>query len=738
MSADAAIEGLDRPWETLPPGEGRAESALLRLTIAGKPFFILRQRGTLQQMAYDHGRLLATEIEAGALAEIASTVARSIDLGNDLFDAIAGAVFRAVSDTVQAHVSDEFRGAASELFAGYTAAATTAGRRFAERDFLDAAVAIEVDNLVEGISRQMQIPVLRVATALKLAALAVPRLRDRETSAFVSAAGRDAGRQATLRRVLERMSNRNNRCDFSCTGFIVPGALTDDGRLLHARTLDADLYSWNQAPVLVLVDETGAAPHWHRYAAFGTAGLLYPGGISGINDAGISVSLHQLSTTRYDLTPRSGRADLAPFLQQRILREAGSLSDAIDIVRDAAHFAAWIIVCADAKTGAAMRFEFNGETIAYGRPEAVSLAQANHFLDPRLEEQRFDENDHHFTPSFGKWLETHARFALVDDALGRLGPGAPAGIDWAIDLLASGRDWNLTPIAARLGLPVERAGERSYGRGPRKIYGQMASIVRGDPERRNGHDEVWMTVGERLPGCMSTYAGWRIDWDALSLTPVAERPLRRSTWLDRNGRGRWQASLESCLSARLAIARPRDAAGRLLMRRSTDAETAAAVTEARQRLTLAISEAAADGIVEPPYHFLRARLSHQAGDYAAAKADWDLLRAVWARQQGAAAVDAAWPVASPEEPPLLHDYEAALVLALAAVTEDNIHGHAGWPGRDAWLDEARALLQGLKDALFAGRRAHFDLERWIERIAEIGRGGVNAVDLPDPSFVTVE
>lgn len=737
MTGTLAIEGLAGPWETLPAGEGRADSALLRLRIAGKPFFILRQRGTLQKMAYDHGRLLAAEIEAGALAEIASTVARSIDLGNDLFDAIAGAVFRAVSETVQAHVSDEFRGAATEMYAGYRAA-TPAGRRFAERDFLDAAVAIEVDNLIEGISRQMQIPLLRVATALKLAAMAVPRLRDRDTSAFVSAASRDAGGPVTLQQVLERMSNRNNRCDFSCTGFVVPGALTDDGRLLHGRNLDADLYAWNGAPVLFLMDETDAAPHWHKYAGFGTAGLLYPGGISGINDAGISVSLHQLSTTRYDMKPRSGRADLAPFLQQRILREAGSLSEAIDIVHDAAHFAAWVIVCADAKTGAAMRFEFNGETIEYSRPGAVPLAQTNHFLDPRLQEQRFDENDHHFTPTFGKWLETRARFALVEDALSRLGPGTPAGIDWAIDLLASGRDWNLTPEAARLGLPVEQATERSYGRGPRKVYGQLASIVRGDPGRRNGHDEVWMTVGERLPGCMSTYAGWRIDWEALSLTPVAERPLRRTAQPARAGRAHWPASLANCLAARTAIARPRDPQGELLMRRSSETEQADAVAAARRWLTAAIADAAADAVVEPPYHYLRARLCHQAGDYAGAKADWDLLRAIWAQQQSAPAVPAGWPVHTPAVPPLLHAYEAALVLALAAITEDNIHGDTGWPGRDAWLDEAHALLEGLKDELFAGRRAHFDLERWIERIAEIRRGGLNAVDLPDPSFVTVE
>ena len=121
----------------------------------------------------------------------------------------------------------------------------------------------------------------------------------------------------------------------------------------HARNLDADLYNWNVATTLFLIDETDNHPGWHRYVAFGTAGLIYPGGISGLNDAGIAVSLHQLSTTHYRTHVGTGVADIAPIIQQRVLREAGTLEQAVEIIRSVQPFSAWVIFCSDAAAGRA-------------------------------------------------------------------------------------------------------------------------------------------------------------------------------------------------------------------------------------------------------------------------------------------------------------------------------------------------------------------------------------------------
>ena len=64
------IEGLDQPAETLAAGEGRAESSLKRLKIRGQPFYVLKQRGNFRDNAYDHGRLLAAEMEQIGTAHV--------------------------------------------------------------------------------------------------------------------------------------------------------------------------------------------------------------------------------------------------------------------------------------------------------------------------------------------------------------------------------------------------------------------------------------------------------------------------------------------------------------------------------------------------------------------------------------------------------------------------------------------------------------------------------------------
>src|SRR3546814_5636777 len=145
------------------------------------------------------------------------------------------------------------------------------------------------------------------------------------------------------------MAGPDCRIDFACTGFAVPPALASGGRLLHARNLDADLYNWNKAPVLSLLDETADHPGWHKYAAFGTAGLIYPGGISGLKDAGLAASLHQMSTTELERGFLTGTGDIAPFTKQRMLREAASIGEAVALATAAPHFAARSLLVSERK-----------------------------------------------------------------------------------------------------------------------------------------------------------------------------------------------------------------------------------------------------------------------------------------------------------------------------------------------------------------------------------------------------
>jgi tetratricopeptide (TPR) repeat protein len=731
MSDQAAVKGLDMPPDRLPAGTGRADSALHRLTVAGKPFYLLRQRGRFADIAYDHGRLLAREIEQGVFPEILSAIARGTDLGDGLKSGVARALFRGLSNRIAENVSDEFRDGIGALADGYRDALPHA--QFSRQQVVDAVVAIELDNLADGVRHRLALPSLgtRIDAVAEAIALCVHDDPDPQVRALL--AGPPEAAAPHVADAVTSIVHQDHRTGFACTGFSLPGGSTADGRHLHARNLDADLYNWNVASTLFLIDETDGHPHWHRYVAFGTAGLIYPGGISGLNEAGIGASLHQLSTTRYRThQSASGRMDIAPFVQQRILREAGSLEEAVEIARATTPFSAWVIFCSDAATGRTQRIEFNGEAFRVCPVTTGPIGQTNHFCHPDLVEHLFDDRDAHFTPTFGKWLETRSRLAMVTQALAE---GAARDTDAAIDLLASGRDGQLLDLAQRRGLDIAATGvERSFGRVPRKAYGQLGSIVRADPSRRPGHDEAWMTLGDRLPACQSIYLGWCIDWANFELKPVADRPLRRTRQYESSGRSNWEGSFETYRAARVAFARPRDAAGILLNRAPDAAQQLQDTTRAEALLGEAIEQALTDRIVEVPYYYLRARIRHQLGRYDEARQDWGVLRAI----HGDPALAGAMPIASPRVRPVLHEYEAALVLALSVATEDRARGDWHWDGRAARLQEAQTLLAGLRDRLFGSQPAHFDLVAWSDRVATMSGRDSAGVELPEPNFVTIE
>ncbi len=732
------ILGWDRAPETLPPGEGRAESSLRRLTIKGQPFFVLKQRGKFADIAYDHARLLAPEMEEGAFPEIVSTISRSLNLENKTLRHIASAIYRCYSDRILGDSSQEFKDAVEALREGYRAG--VAQPAFSDLEVRDAIIAIEVGNIIDGLSRIFQIPVVRAARAPAILALVLPSLFDPEARAYLEAAEQEEEKQHDIGAALQAMCGTNNRIDFACTGFAVPGSLTRDGRLLHGRNLDADLYQWNKAPVLSLLDETPGQSGWHKYAAFGTAGLIYPGGISGLNDAGLAVSLHQLYTTQLESGFLFGHGDICPFMQQKVLREAATVDEAVDLVKDSKHFAAWTIFVSDAKTGKARRIELNGERVRVTKHENEAVPQTNHFLHHDMVERLFDEDDNHFSPTFGKWLETHERLDSTDAALKADAGQGRIDIDWAIDWLASSRDFALEKIRQALPTPPDAlAAERAYGRVPRKVYGQLGSVVLADPQRRSGRDEVWMTTGDRQPSPHSSYAGWQVDWDGFDIKPLAENPIRRVRRYGETDRKNWEESLTRYLWARLAMSRPRDSDGDLLRRRPSDQELSDGLAGAVHLLSSAIELAAMDRIVEVPYHYMRARLNHQAGAYDAAEKDWRLLRSIWAWQADAPAIAADWPVAAPRVMPLMHPYEGALVALLSTVTDDLRHGATDWDGRAERLDQAQALFAGLSLEHFgANGPVHFDLENWLDLVEAVREDGGTAVGLPEPIFVSME
>lgn len=686
----------------LPAGVARAESTLTWCEAKGRSFFVLRQRGSFPNICYDHGRLLCREIETGIFPEILDSVATALDLSPDdsegLGQRLASAVYRRLSDDVFESASQEFRVAMEALAAGY--ADGHPDPRFKPAQVRDAVVAIDVGNLATGFARRMEkwgAP--EVSEDIVYAVGALRRFMRRATDADEGT--RVEREPERLARAMQRF-RRAGRPGMGCTGFAAGGGRTADGRMLHGRTFDGAFFAWNDHPGLFLIDERESNPDWLPYAAVGTAGLPYPGGISGLNAAGLSVSLHQMSTVRYATGAPYGRWDIAPFVMQRILREARTLEEAIGLVEETRHFAAWTMLVADAKAGRALRIEISGglgKVVALDAGETI--AQTNHFLAPALAETHDWFADAHFTPTFGKWLETRARMQTVAPRLASA--AGQIDTDWAIDMLADHEDGAL-------------GGDlRSFGRTVVKAYGIAAHLMRADPRRRRGMDEVWLTIGDRRPGPHATMAGFTVDFEALSAVPVESRALRRAATASPERERAFAAYVEAFMT----LARPRGLDGRYLGRDPTPAERKAYRSKAIGLLDSAVEASEDAGVLEIPSRYIRARLCHEAGRFDRAAEDWRFLLSLWEGRERSAFQ--------------LHPYEAACVHALAAVTEAAL-GRAHLPLLEA-ADKLFARV--IKQSFPTNAKPHVHLKDWQKLVAAL-KADPKGTALPEVEFVTVE
>src|SRR3546814_17321882 len=111
-------------------------------------------------------------------------------------------------------------------------------------------------------------------------------------------------------------------------------------------------------------------------------------------------------------------------------------------------------------------------------------------------ERFFDEDDAHFTGTFGKWLDTHARFDSITAALAADAGRQRIDVDWAIEWLAYSRDNALEAIRRTLpGPPDPLAAEPAFGPVPRTVFGQPGSIEYGRASSRERMCQYWWIPG---------------------------------------------------------------------------------------------------------------------------------------------------------------------------------------------------------------------------------------------------
>jgi hypothetical protein len=722
-----------RHLDTRPtPPDCRAQSRLELWEAAGKPFFVLSQRGGFADICYDHGRLLAQELEDGVFPEILATIAHDVDadgsLETSLGDRVQGAFFNRLSRDVLRSCSDDFRRGVEALEQGYFAG--LADPLFDGTAVEHACVAIDAGNIATGFERirgyRQRSQRYGYWRNYVLNAVSMTRWGRSYAGAGEAAPFDDV----PLAEWLERAPGRGRRrAGMGCTGFWAAPDLTADGPGLHARNFDGAFFTWNDHPVISLVDERPANPDFQRYAAVGTAGLIYPGGINGQNEAGIAVSLHQMSTVNFTPGDGGGRHDLAPFVQQRILREARTLDEAVDIVRARRHFASWTILVSHAPSGKALRIELNGrETTGsahervFGDPyvqrveaseAADRLCQTNHFLAEALRERHDFFDDAHFTKSVGKWSETRARMQRADQQLSEAIDAGALDTARALSILADHGD------------PTVGGARRSFGRTICKAYSLTSSIMRAAADRANAADEIWFTVGSadgRTPGPHTPLAGFAIDWGGLAVS--AKGVHQADTVSDAE-----LTAMRHYVAAFQTYERPRRPDGRLFRRKPTDGEMQAVRKLALEQLDQAVATADAAGLVDPAFRYIRARLRHETA-LAPAEPDRQALL------DGAADDWARLRATAHDDPGRLNDWERALVHLLSAATAAAGHGSADGEAA-GWLETGRAALEQVRAELFGDGPVHQDIKSWRKVAAAIEADAADA-ELPGIDFVTVE
>jgi len=717
-----------RHVETRPtPPDCRADSKLDLWDADGRRFFVLAQRGTFPDVCYDHGRLLAHELERGVFPEILATIADDVDpsaaLEGGFLDQLLGAFFNRLSRDVLGSCSDDFRGGVEALAQGYAAGVPQPA--FDAEAVRHACVAIDTGNVATGFTR---------INEEMSGSAAYSYWRNYATEAWTSSeAGRsypDATGRAHddvpiddwLRRGLRQ------RAGMGCTGFWAAPGLTADGPSLHARNFDGAFFQWNDYPVLSVIDERDSDAGYLRYAAVGTAGLIYPGGINGMNEAGIAVSLHQMSTVNFTTGDHSGRYDVAPYVQQRILREARTLDEAVAIARARRHFASWTILVSHAPSGRALRIEMNGRertgdagakvfgdtyeaTVRAGEP-SDRMVQTNHFLAHALRERHDFFGDAHFTKTVGKWIETRARMATAEAHLDAAVDAGTLDTPGALALLANHDDH------------AAGGARRSFGRTICKAYSLVSGVMRASPDRTAPADQIWFTVGaddRATPGPHTTLAGFALDWDGLTATALGTH--RADTVTDAE---LW--AMRHYVAAFTSHDRPRQPDGSLFRRKPTDAEMQTLRKLALESLDRAVAVADDAGLSDPAFRYVRARVRHDAALAAAGPERADLLQRAaddWAALRTLA--DAAGTSVT--------DWERTLIHLLSAATE-TARGRLASSEIDALVRTGRDRLERVARERFGDGREHRDIESWRAIAAALADG--DAPQLPGIDFVTVE
>lgn len=204
---------------------------------------------------------------------------------------------------------------------------------------------------------------------------------------------------------------------FGCTSVAVWDSYTRNGSLVYGRNLDFPGNGYfDRFPLVTRIRPRKGIP----YVSIGAAGTFVDG-ITGINEEGLTVALHQhLSKDVSILKKGRPMIDLAA----RVLQNARGIDQAVEICRDWIPTSAWTIVLTHWKERRAAVLERTPSTLSTSVFKGGVMVRTNDFLDPALKKDEID-----FRPfRESSRLRAARAAAIVDKAVGRMDAAAMAGL----------------------------------------------------------------------------------------------------------------------------------------------------------------------------------------------------------------------------------------------------------------------------------------------------------------------
>lgn len=500
-----------------------------------KAIHVLDLQGGFAETAYYHGYFLRNEIEHGVLKGVQTRA-------DQAFGELSGKereqvmlIKRCVMDNYRASVSDDFKSGLQNLYKGLK----DAGSPVDWKTFEETNYMVEFSIFTDAMQRQLS-----------------ENPRKGKMQVFASCAPYFIGH--SLLKPFKILAKGLRSIKMGCTGISASASSSTDGALVHGRNFDTGLLGFYEPEQVVVINRQ---KNGITSVGLGSAGLHYAGGISGFNNYGLSVSLHELQTEGTKIRYESGTSDIAPYLLHSIIMKARTLDEAISMIKTRKGFGAWTFFISDSKTDEVASIELSGNTVVVARrAKNKFLGQSNHFLGDATSQEGYEY-------SLNKTLETRARLAHVSRTLQE--DWGHIDYQWVINRLSGHQD--------------ELVGPRSFGRTTTKVYTAATHVM------VPGRQEWWMSLPETYPTNRSHFVGFRLSQGT---TPVEIIGVTKA-WEDPN-KTRWYDSMSSYIRAYLS--------------NENDSKTIAGIDRTLGLLENAARTAEESQVYEFPYHFMWARI----------------------------------------------------------------------------------------------------------------------------------